>query len=45
MSFILIVVGLILLIKCADWFVDGCSNVASSLGIPSYRFNNCGFWN
>ena len=35
MSFILIVVGLILLIKCADWFVDGCSNVASSLGIPS----------
>ena len=35
MSFILIIVGLILLIKCADWFVDGCSNVAKSFGIPS----------
>lgn len=35
MSFILIIVGLILLIKCADWFVDGCSNVAKALGIPS----------
>lgn len=35
MSIIFIVIGLILLIKCADWFVDGCSNVASSLGIPS----------
>lgn len=35
MSIILIVIGLILLIKCADWFVDGCSNVAKSLGIPS----------
>lgn len=35
MSIILIVIGLILLVKCADWFVDGCSNVAKSLGIPS----------
>ena len=35
MSIILIVIGLVLLIKCADWFVDGCSNVAKSLGIPS----------
>lgn len=35
MSIILIVIGLILLIKCADWFVDGCSNVAKSFGIPS----------
>lgn len=35
MSFILIIIGMILLIKCADWFVDGCSNVAKSLGIPS----------
>lgn len=24
-----------MLIKCADWFVDGCSNVASSFGVPS----------
>lgn len=35
MSFILIVIGMILLIKCADAFVDGCSNVAKALGIPS----------
>lgn len=35
MSIILIIVGLFLLIKCADWFVDGCSNVAKALGIPS----------
>lgn len=35
MSIILLVVGLVLLIKCADWFVDGCSNVAKALGIPS----------
>lgn len=35
MSFILIIIGLVLLIKCADLFVDGCSNIAKSLGIPS----------
>lgn len=35
MSFILIIIGFVLLIKGADWFVDGCSNVASALGIPS----------
>lgn len=35
MSFILIIIGLFLLVKCADWFVDGCSNVAKALGIPS----------
>lgn len=35
MSFILIFIGLFLLVKCADWFVDGCSNVAKALGIPS----------
>ena len=35
MSFILIIIGIILLVKSADWFVDGCSNVAKSLGIPS----------
>ena len=34
MSFILIIIGFVLLIKGADWFVDGCSNVASDLGIP-----------
>lgn len=35
MSIILIILGMILLIKCADIFVSGCSNVAKSLGIPS----------
>jgi cation:H+ antiporter len=35
MSFIFIVIGFILLIKGADLFVDGCSNVAKALGIPS----------
>ena len=35
MSIILLIIGFILLIKCADLFVDGCSNVAKSLGIPS----------
>lgn len=35
LSIILIVIGIILLIKCADLFVDGCSNVAKALGIPS----------
>ncbi len=35
LSIILIIIGLILLIKCADLFVDGCSNVAKALGIPS----------
>lgn len=35
MSFIFIIIGFLLLVKCADWFVDGCSNVAKSLGIPS----------
>ena len=35
MSIILIVIGLILLVKCADFFVDGCSNVAKSIGVPS----------
>ena len=34
-SFILIVIGLIMLVKCADLFVDGCSNVAKALGIPT----------
>jgi len=35
MSFVLIIIGLVLLIKCADFFVDGCSNVAKAFGIPS----------
>lgn len=35
MNIILIIIGFILLIKCADLFVDGSSKLASSLGIPS----------
>lgn len=35
MDFILLIIGFILLVKCADWFVDGCSNIAKTLGIPS----------
>ena len=35
MSIILVIVGLVLLVKCADIFVDGSSNVAKRLGIPS----------
>ncbi len=34
-SIILIAIGIFLLIKCADMFVEGSSNVAKSLGIPS----------
>lgn len=34
-NILLIVLGLFLLIKCADMFVDGSSNVAKALGIPS----------
>jgi len=35
MDFILLIIGFVLLVKCADWFVDGCSNIAKTLGIPS----------
>ena len=35
LSIILLVVGFVLLIKGADLFVDGSSNVAKALGIPS----------
>ena len=35
MSILLLIIGFILLVKCADLFVDGCSNVAKALGIPS----------
>lgn len=32
---ILLIIGFILLVKGADGFVDGCSNLASAIGIPS----------
>lgn len=35
LNFILLVIGLVLLVKCADMFVDGSSNVAKAFGIPS----------
>lgn len=34
-NILLIAIGIFLLIKCADIFVEGSSNVARSLGIPS----------
>lgn len=30
---LLLMVGFVMLIKGADWFVDGCSNFASTLGV------------
>ena len=35
MAYILLVVGFILLIKGADFFVDGSSSIAKVLGVPS----------
>lgn len=35
MNVILLIIGFIMLIKCADLFVDSCSNVARSFGIPT----------
>lgn len=35
MSYIILVIGFILLIKGADWFVEGASSIAKSLKIPS----------
>lgn len=35
LNFLILVVGLILLVKCADIFVDGSSNIAKAFGIPS----------
>ena len=35
MSFLLLIIGLVLLVKCADWFVDGCASVAKQLGVPA----------
>lgn len=34
-SVIILIIGFIALIKCADMFVDGCSNIAKAFGIPS----------
>ena len=34
LQFVLLVVGFVLLMKGADWFVDGASKVADKFGIP-----------
>ena len=34
-NLILLVVGFVLLVKCADIFIDGSSNIAKAFGIPS----------
>lgn len=31
---LLLIIGFVMLIKGADWFVDGCSGIAQKLGIP-----------
>ena len=36
MDFILIIIGFVLLIKCADLFVKGSSNIAKALKIPTF---------
>ena len=33
-SFILLILGFVMLVKGADWFVDGASSLATRLGIP-----------
>ena len=35
MSFLLLIIGFIVLIKCADFFVSGASSIAKSLKIPT----------
>ncbi len=35
MSYILLIIGFVLLVKCADVFVDGSSNLAKVLGVPT----------
>ena len=35
LNFILLIVGLVLLVKCADIFVDSSSNIAKAFGIPA----------
>lgn len=35
MNYILLIIGFVLLVKCADIFVDGSSNLAKVLGIPT----------
>lgn len=43
----MLIIGLVLLIKGADWFVDGASGLAGKNGgaVAGYRTYNCGFRN
>ena len=34
LSIILLIAGFVMLVKGADWFVDGAASLASRLGIP-----------
>ena len=34
LQFLILVVGFVLLIKGADWFVDGAAGIADKFGIP-----------
>lgn len=46
MQYIGLIVGFVLLIKCADWFVDGSSNLAKALGVTDARvrtYYSCSF--
>ena len=35
MTYLLLVIGFLLLVKGADWFVEGSSSLAKTIGIPS----------
>ena len=36
---LLLVLGFLMLVKGADWFVDGASGIAERFGIPAFPFN------
>lgn len=46
-SLLVLIVGFILLIEGADFFVEGSSSIATRFHIPSLIswFNNCGYGN
>ena len=34
LQFVLLIVGFVMLVKGADWFVDGAAGIADKFGIP-----------
>lgn len=36
MQVVMLIVGFVLLVKGADWFVEGAASVAKRMGIPSW---------